>query len=112
MEQVPDTMQLTSSLRKKPHSQLQGHKPKESWFKYLKHLPQNIKYIFQRPQLGSKQQRGKLLFCLFCVEPYSSSRAGEKWNKCLSCKDWAHEECAPPGKNFLCQNCNSDDEYI
>ena len=43
MEQVPTTMQLTSSLRKKPHSQLQVHNPKESWFKYLKHLPQNIK---------------------------------------------------------------------
>ena len=29
-------------------------------------------------------------FCLFCVEPYSNSRAGEKWIKCMSCKDWAH----------------------
>ena len=51
-------------------------------------------------------------FCLICVEPYSNSRAGEKWIKCMSCNDWAHEECAPQGKNFICQNCNSDDEYI
>ena len=51
-------------------------------------------------------------FCLICVEPYSNSRPGEKWIKCMSCKDWAHEECAPPGKSFICQNCNSDDEYI
>ena len=34
-------------------------------------------------------------FCLICVEPYSNSRAGEKWIKFMSCNDWAHEECAP-----------------
>ena len=50
-------------------------------------------------------------FCLICVEPYSNSRAGEKWIKCMSCNDWAQEECAPSGKNFICQNCDSDDEY-
>ena len=80
------------------------------------------KDLFQRRQLGSKKQRvgkgGNCYFdgyanCRFCVEPYSNSRTGEKWIKCLSCKDWAHEERALPGKNFfLCQNCNSDDEYI
>lgn len=29
-------------------------------------------------------------FCLVCLEPYSTSKPGEKW---VQCKSWAHEQC-------------------
>ncbi|CAH2013177.1 unnamed protein product, partial [Acanthoscelides obtectus] len=32
-------------------------------------------------------------FCLCCLEPYSNTRAKEKWVQCLECKNWAHEAC-------------------
>jgi len=49
-------------------------------------------------------------YCLICVEPYSNSKAREKWVQCVACKDWAHEECTavPKGNVFVCQNCESD----
>ena len=40
-------------------------------------------------------------FCLICVEPYSNSRASEKWIKRMSCNDRAHEECAHPQERTL-----------
>ena len=72
----------------------------ESWFKYLKDLPQNIKYLFQRPQLGSKQQRGKLLFCFFCVEPYSSSRVGESGSSVCHVKIGLMKNVQPQERTF------------
>jgi len=32
-------------------------------------------------------------FCLVCTEPYSNSRAREKWVQCTACHMWAHEAC-------------------
>lgn len=49
-------------------------------------------------------------FCLVCVEPYSNSKAREKWIRCVTCKRWAHLLCtASEGDYYLCQNCDSDD---
>ncbi|KAG5880740.1 hypothetical protein JTB14_025504 [Gonioctena quinquepunctata] len=32
-------------------------------------------------------------FCLVCLEPYGTSRPGEKWVQCIQCSNWSHEEC-------------------
>ncbi|KAG5882926.1 hypothetical protein JTB14_012653 [Gonioctena quinquepunctata] len=32
-------------------------------------------------------------YCIICLSPYSESRSGEKWIQCITCKQWAHEEC-------------------
>ncbi|KAB0795100.1 hypothetical protein PPYR_11939 [Photinus pyralis] len=51
-------------------------------------------------------------FCLICSEPYCNSRPGEKWIRCTTCRQWAHEECTD-GMNplfFQCPNCDSDDD--
>ncbi|KAG5897900.1 hypothetical protein JTB14_017755 [Gonioctena quinquepunctata] len=32
-------------------------------------------------------------YCIVCLSPYSESRSGEKWIQCITCKQWAHEEC-------------------
>lgn len=47
-------------------------------------------------------------FCLVCLEPFSNSKAKEKWIQCIECKKWAHELCTPGPNNFYtCQNCES-----
>ncbi|XP_039751300.1 uncharacterized protein LOC120627373 [Pararge aegeria] len=47
-------------------------------------------------------------FCLCCFEPYSNSRAKEKWVQCLDCKNWAHEACTGGELSYVCHNCLSD----
>ena len=71
-------------------------------------IVENIKPIKRHPKKTKSKNVNESpgedeWFCLNCVEPYSNSRAGKKWIKCMSCNDWDHEECAPPGKNFICQ---------
>lgn len=47
-------------------------------------------------------------FCLICLEPYSSSRGGENWVRCIQCKDWSHEECTKQDAFYICHNCESE----
>lgn len=47
--------------------------------------------------------------CLVCIEPYSSSKPGEIWVKCIKCQLWAHEACTLQEAQYLCHNCDSDD---
>ncbi|KAK5639390.1 hypothetical protein RI129_011882 [Pyrocoelia pectoralis] len=47
-------------------------------------------------------------FCLFCVEAFSRSKAGEKWIRCCKCNEWAHVICAgvdPKIKMYICGAC-------
>lgn len=46
--------------------------------------------------------------CLCCLEPYSNSRAKEKWVQCLECSNWAHEACTSGELSYVCHNCFSD----
>ena len=48
--------------------------------------------------------------CLVCAEPFSNSRPGEKWVRCMMCRLWSHEECPNGDRHYICQNCESDDE--
>lgn len=46
--------------------------------------------------------------CIYCTELYSKSRSKEVWIRCLSCKLWAHTECAgvsTKSKQFVCDVC-------
>ena len=49
-------------------------------------------------------------FCLVCTEPYSNSRAREKWVQCTACHMWAHEACTDGSCSYICHNCDSDDD--
>ncbi|KAG5891853.1 hypothetical protein JTB14_032903 [Gonioctena quinquepunctata] len=47
-------------------------------------------------------------YCIVCLSPYSESRSGEKWIQCITCKQWAHEECTEGGLSYVCHNCDSN----
>lgn len=48
--------------------------------------------------------------CLICGEPFSNSKSREIWVRCVTCLQWAHEECTNGEKVFLCPNCESDQD--
>lgn len=50
-------------------------------------------------------------FCIICTEPYSNSRAREKWVQCTACHMWAHEACTDGSCSYICHNCDSDDSF-
>lgn len=46
--------------------------------------------------------------CIFCNELFSRSKPNEEWICCLSCKKWAHCECAGchfKTKQYICDLC-------
>jgi len=45
--------------------------------------------------------------CIYCNEPYKSSKSGEQWIRCCSCTGWAHELCAGYDNTaaFVCDMC-------
>ena len=47
-------------------------------------------------------------YCVICCEPFSDSRSGEVWVKCVTCDMWAHELCTSGIGSFRCQHCDSD----
>lgn len=47
-------------------------------------------------------------FCLVCMEPWSNSKGGEKWVRCLICHLWAHVACTKGDKLYYCHNCESE----
>ena len=48
-------------------------------------------------------------FCLVCMEPFSNSKAREKWVQCATCEMWAHDACAGQGPYvYICHNCESE----
>jgi len=49
-------------------------------------------------------------YCLVCVEPYSNSAPGEAWVRCTVCRHWAHDLCTDGKSQYVCQNCDSDDD--
>ena len=51
-------------------------------------------------------------FYVFSCEPFSNSRAREKWIECSECEMWAHEDCTDKNQYFICPNCSSDDDII
>ncbi|CAF4778747.1 unnamed protein product [Pieris macdunnoughi] len=57
---------------------------------------------------GNEDSEEEESFCICCFEPYSNSRAKEKWVQCLECKNWAHEACTGGELSYVCHNCLSD----
>lgn len=48
-------------------------------------------------------------FCLCCLEPFTNSKAKEKWIECVECKGWSHVACTAGELNYIfCHNCLSD----
>lgn len=46
--------------------------------------------------------------CIYCTEPYKKSKKGEEWIQCITCKKWAHADCAGVNKRtkiFICELC-------
>lgn len=56
----------------------------------------------------TKNINEKDYFCVCCTEPYSNSKAKEKWVQCLKCKAWAHEACTGGKLSYVCHNCGSE----
>ncbi|CAH4034224.1 unnamed protein product [Pieris brassicae] len=50
---------------------------------------------------GNEDSEEEEYFCIGWFEPYSNSRAIEKWVQSLECKHWAHEAYTG-GATFLC----------
>lgn len=50
-------------------------------------------------------------FCLVCFKTYSTSKPGQDWIQCISCKKWAHIACAKDTPFYTCFNCQSDPNY-
>ncbi|KAJ3628452.1 hypothetical protein MTP99_015755 [Tenebrio molitor] len=48
--------------------------------------------------------------CLMCLEPYSASKPGAKWIKCILCGKWAHLDCGYDSLTYMCINCESGEE--
>jgi len=49
-------------------------------------------------------------FCLFCMDSFSNSVAGEEWVQCTHCQMWAHEKSTGGvSLGLICPSCNSDD---
>lgn len=45
--------------------------------------------------------------CIFCLEPFSSDKAGQHWIQCCKCYKWGHEACAgaESKKKYICDYC-------
>lgn len=45
--------------------------------------------------------------CIFCLEPFSSDKAGQHWIQCCKCYKWGHEACAGAEgkKKYICDFC-------
>ena len=107
---TPEKTALEEEFRNSKSKKSKGQKCKT---KLIAEKPTTRKSIKSKKRTANTEPSDdEEWFCLICVEPYSNSRAGEKWIKCVSCAEWAHEECTPAGKIFVCQNCDSDNEYI
>ncbi|KAK6191085.1 hypothetical protein SNE40_002832 [Patella caerulea] len=72
----------------------------------------------KKPKKGRGKTKGRLdedsddeeWPCIICCEPYSRTRPGEVWIQCQVCLKWAHELCTSGTRQFICPNCESDDE--
>jgi len=62
----------------------------------------------QRRNEDNVEEEEEESFCVCCLEPYSNSRAKEKWVQCLECHNWAHEACTGGELSYVCHNCLSD----
>jgi hypothetical protein len=57
-------------------------------------------------KLLGKELNGKS--CLYCNEPSTNDRSRERWLRCRTCMNWAHNECAgisPSLTEFVCELC-------
>lgn len=61
----------------------------------------------ENKNLSDSEEDDPDVACLFCDDLFSNSASNESWIMCVSCKQWAHEECT--GKEdctqFICDIC-------
>ena len=55
-------------------------------------------YILCKIQYNSIQMMKVVV--LVCAEPFSNSRPGEKWVRCMVCRLWSHEEYTNGDRNI------------
>lgn len=59
-------------------------------------------------EVESDSEGDEETFCLVCLETYSTSKPGQDWIQCISCKNWAHISCGEDSPTYTCINCQSD----
>ncbi|KAG5889879.1 hypothetical protein JTB14_018925 [Gonioctena quinquepunctata] len=74
-------------------------------------MEEKVEKYFKRKKSNTQQEMSseeEECYCIVCLSPYSESRSGEKWIQCITCKQWAHEECTEGGLSYVCHNCDSN----
>lgn len=64
--------------------------------------------VVKKQKENKESEEEEESYCICCLEPYSNSRAKEKWVQCLECKNWAHDACTGGELSYVCHNCLSD----
>lgn len=93
-----------------------GSFTKKQLFPVTEKQPINDEQFKKRPKCKPKppittdsEEDDDKCVCIYCLEPYSASKPGEEWIKCIKCERWALENCISGDTGFfICINCNSD----
>ena len=104
---------LTSSPYKKILVEKEQNKKKSLSKNTKKAKPTKKKQatkIKRSESLSQSDEEDETWSCLVCGEPFGDSKPGEIWVKCITCKLWSHEDCTAGEKEYICRNCDSDDD--
>ena len=104
---------LTSSPYKKILVEKEQNKKKSLSKNTKKAKPTKKKQatkIKRSESLSQSNEEDETWPCLVCGEPFGDSKPGEIWVKCITCKLWSHEDCTAGEKEYICHNCDSDDD--
>ena len=104
---------LTSSPYKKILVEKEQNKKKSLSKNTKKAKPTKKKQatkIKRSESLSQSDEEDETWPCLVCGEPFGDSKPGEIWVKCITCKLWSHEDCTTGEKEYICHNCDSDDD--
>ena len=100
-------MQTSKKRKKSSGKQVKSTKPKKQQKQRLRKQGRPKK----RPQPASDSELSDEEWrCIYCLQPWASSKPGEEWVRCCICKKWAHLDCTEKFPYFVCLICESDSD--